>query len=70
MSFSGKPIEWKLTDRFGSDISESDLYTPQYRRNCLTCGSRPICSGCSDCGRCGEENPPADRSQIEGAPLA
>lgn len=52
MSFVGKPIKWKLTDRFGLPIPEEDLYRPHYRKNCEHCGSRLICNGCSDCGRC------------------
>lgn len=54
MNFAGKPIEWKLTDRFGTEIPEEDLYVPHYRRNCEHCGSRLICNGCSDCGKCSD----------------
>jgi len=54
MNFVGKPIEWKLTDRFGAEISKEDYYVPHYRKNCEHCGSRLICNGCSDCGRCRE----------------
>ena len=46
--------KWKLTDRFGIEIPKEDLYTPHYRKNCSLCGSRLICNGCSDCGRCKE----------------
>ncbi|MCM1166954.1 MAG: phage Gp37/Gp68 family protein [Lachnospiraceae bacterium] len=53
MNFIGKPIEWKLTDRFGNDVPESELYVPHYGGNCAACGSKPICNGCSDCGKCG-----------------
>lgn len=52
MSYTGKPIRWRLTDRFGLEIPQAELYTPHYRANCQHCGSRPICNGCSDCGRC------------------
>lgn len=52
MSFSGKPIEWKLTDRFGAAIPAEALYQPYYRPHCARCGSRLICNGCSDCGKC------------------
>jgi protein gp37 len=52
VSCAGKPIEWKLTDRLGLDIPERELYIPHYRSNCMHCGSKPICNGCSDCGRC------------------
>jgi protein gp37 len=52
MSCVGKPIEWKLTDRFGLPIPDADLYVPHYRPHCDRCGSKLICNGCSDCGKC------------------
>lgn len=52
MSFEGKPIEWKLTDSYGKEIPAMNLYTPHYRKNCEHCGSKLICNGCSDCGKC------------------
>jgi protein gp37 len=52
VSYEGKPIRWSLTDRFGVPIPESQLYTPHYRAICQTCGSKMICNGCSDCGKC------------------
>ncbi|MDE6731405.1 MAG: phage Gp37/Gp68 family protein [Oscillospiraceae bacterium] len=52
MSFSGKPIEWRLADVFGNEIPEDRLYVPKYGENCAMCGSKPICNGCSNCGRC------------------
>lgn len=54
VNYVGKPIEWKLTDRFGIDIPKEKLYIPHYRKNCSRCGSKLICNGCSDCGRCKE----------------
>jgi hypothetical protein len=52
LSFAGAPIVWHLKDAFGMEIPEADLYVPHYRAYCATCGSRPICNGCSDCGKC------------------
>lgn len=52
MNFVGKPIEFKLTDSFGLDIPQDKLYVPHYGKNCGKCGSKLICNGCSDCGRC------------------
>ena len=52
MNFLGKPIEWKLTDRFGDVIPEGELYVPHYGSNCEKCGSILICNGCSNCGKC------------------
>jgi hypothetical protein len=51
MSFQGKPIVFRLEDEYGS-IPTENLYVPHYRTNCQTCGSKLICNGCSDCGRC------------------
>jgi protein gp37 len=53
MNYEGKPIKWKLRYPLGIEIPESELYVPHYREHCKTCGSRLICNGCSDCGRCG-----------------
>lgn len=39
----GKPIKFNLT---------KDEYIMHYRQKCKECGSRLICNGCSDCGRC------------------
>lgn len=52
MNYSGKPIHFHLTDRFGRPLTESELYQPHYGAACSTCGSRLICNGCSDCGKC------------------
>lgn len=52
MNYEGKPIEWKLTDRRDKVIPKENLYVPHYRQNCEHCGSKLICNGCSDCGRC------------------
>ncbi|MCH5211073.1 MAG: DUF5131 family protein [Oscillospiraceae bacterium] len=52
VNFVGKPIEFKLTDSFGLDIPQNELYVPHYGKNCDKCGSKLICNGCSDCGRC------------------
>jgi len=52
LSYQGKPIKWRLFDRLGLEIPQSELYQPHYRAGCRTCGSKSICNGCSDCGRC------------------
>ncbi|MCD7778352.1 MAG: phage Gp37/Gp68 family protein [Clostridiales bacterium] len=52
ISYRGKPMEFKLTDSFGEPIPQNELYIPSYRKNCESCGSKPICNGCSDCGKC------------------
>lgn len=52
MNYAGKPIDWKLTDCFGMEISKEALYIPHYGKNCEKCGSRLVCNGCADCGKC------------------
>lgn len=52
MNFAGKPMDFILTDRFGDPIPKEKLYVPVFRENCHKCGSKPICNGCSDCGKC------------------
>mgnify|MGYP005985833905 FL=1 len=52
MNYVGKPIKFKLCDNFGFDIPENELYVPHYRKNCEHCGSKLICNGCCDCGKC------------------
>jgi protein gp37 len=52
-SYAGRPIKFVLTDEYGA-IPEDQLYQPRYRESCQRCGSRPICNGCSDCGKCAE----------------
>jgi protein gp37 len=52
MNFRGKDIDFYLEDEFGP-IPEENLYVPQYKKVCETCGSRLICNGCSNCGACG-----------------
>ena len=63
LQYRGKPMEFVLTDRFGIPIPKSELYVPHYRTNCLNCGNRLICNGCSDCGRC--QNEIVTQEQIE-----
>lgn len=48
----GRPIRFDLHDPLGFEIGEEQLYRPHYRDTCNKCGSRMICNGCSDCGKC------------------
>ena len=52
MNYQGRPIHFDLVDDWGYPIPQEDLYTPHFRANCETCGSKLICNGCSDCGKC------------------
>lgn len=52
MNFEGREMIFHLTDQFGTEIPKERLYVPHYRANCAYCGSKLICNGCSDCGKC------------------
>jgi len=52
INFTGKPIDFKLTDNFGFQLDNNLLYQPKYKKQCEMCGSKDICNGCSNCGRC------------------
>ncbi len=52
MGYEGKKMQFLLTDPFGNPVPENELYQPHYCDTCRECGSRLICNGCSDCGRC------------------
>ena len=54
MNYQGKPMKFMLFDNWGNPIPEEELYVPHYRESCRECGSRLICNGCSDCGKCGQ----------------
>lgn len=52
MNFEGKKIKWKLYDEFLNPINKDEIYIPFFLEKCKTCGSKPICNGCSKCGKC------------------
>lgn len=52
MSFSGKQTVWNLKDCMGIPVRDDELYIPKFRKLCACCSSRPICNGCSECGKC------------------
>lgn len=52
MNYEGKKIEFKLYDEFNNLLTSEELYTPFFRNKCHTCGSKMICNGCSNCGKC------------------
>ena len=52
MNYLGKPMLVKFVDSWGLPVPREDLYTPFFRESCGTCGSRIICNGCSNCGKC------------------
>ena len=50
MNFEGKKIQWKLYDEFLNPLES--IYQPFFGDKCEECGSKPICNGCSKCGKC------------------
>ena len=51
LSYSGKPIKFDLKDHLGLEIDES-CYAAKFRQRCSSCGSKCVCNGCDDCGKC------------------
>ncbi len=54
MNFEGKTIHYKLYDEFLNELKKEELYHPVFKEKCGACGVRPICNGCSECGKCRE----------------
>lgn len=52
MNFPGNEIHYNLKDNWGLPIKKDDLYIPYFGKYCKECGNRPICNGCSRCGKC------------------
>ena len=52
LSYRGKPMHFDLVDAWGEPIPEEQLYVPQYRERCRTCGMHLSCNSCSNCGNC------------------
>lgn len=52
MNYQGKKMEFHLTDDWGYPILQENLYVPHYGDMCQECGSKLICNGCADCGKC------------------
>ena len=52
LNFVIKDIKYQLYNKYGDLLSKEDLYIPFYKESCNTCGSKLICNGCSNCGKC------------------
>lgn len=55
LSYIGKRSVFKLTNLIGEEIPKNELYTPSFGERCLSCGSKIICNGCSNCGGCSRQ---------------
>lgn len=53
MNYMPRRIEYALVDDWGWPLTPENSYVPHFREVCAECASRPICNGCSDCGKCG-----------------
>lgn len=49
MNYDAFKREFNLCDKMGNPIPQ---IKPKFHKNCESCGSRTICSGCSSCGKC------------------
>lgn len=53
LSFEGRKVSWKLTDTWGLPVPEEEWTLPKFTSvNCATCGNKPVCGGCTNCGKC------------------
>lgn len=52
VSFKGKEIKFRLTDNFGLEIPQNELYKPYFSDKCNVCASKIICNGCTKCKMC------------------
>ena len=52
LNFVIKDIKYQLYNKYGDLLLKEDLYIPFYKESCNTCGSKLICNGCSNCGKC------------------
>lgn len=55
INYKGKKAKYKLTDNFGIEYNENELYKPRFKEHCLRCGGRPSCNGCGNCGKCKDD---------------
>lgn len=53
LSYIGRKIDFKLTDELGILLNSDNLYKPYWSKNCIECGNKLICNGCTRCGKCG-----------------
>lgn len=53
LQFEGRPLQFKLAPPEQGNLFDcSCVYQKHFRSACNECGSRLICNGCSDCGKC------------------
>lgn len=52
LSYMGKAMKFKLYDEWGYEIPEN-AHERYFSEKCQSCGMKPICNGCSRCGKCG-----------------
>lgn len=51
LQFAGRPLDIKL-HKIQCDLFDNTWYQKHWQERCSYCGSRLICNGCSDCGKC------------------
>jgi protein gp37 len=52
VNYEGKQINFLLRDNLGFEITEEELHRPDFNARCSECSIKPICNGCSRCGKC------------------
>ena len=56
LNFIGKDIDYKLYDDFYNEIPREEWFKPAFIDRCNKCGSKIICNGCFNCGKCKKES--------------
>jgi protein gp37 len=57
LSHTGRPVCYELVNPEPT-LFEMAPWEPHFRKRCATCGSRPLCNGCSECGACDRDDDP------------
>ena len=62
LSHKGRPVGYLLFNPEPT-LFDRPAWEPRFRARCATCGSRPICNGCSDCGACDKPHGNAEEAR-------
>lgn len=52
LNYESSPINFIFKDSWGFEIPKDELFKSTYKTKCNICGSKTICSGCTNCGKC------------------
>ncbi|MBO6046181.1 MAG: DUF5131 family protein [Erysipelotrichaceae bacterium] len=64
LNYEGRQPIYDLYDFFDQPLPEEQRYHPRFSKHCAVCGMRPICNGCTFCGKCGNSEPMDNENAI------